>query len=167
MKEVYPNLWIGGQDDYEGTARHESAWRIVQACHSPYHKEALGYRGEGAPKNHPEYLMAYREQPKRLILNMIDADTSQYFRRDLFDAAFDFIQEGLGSGDRVLVHCNMGYSRGPSIGLLFMASKGLVIPSSSLRQAAEAFLKIYPKYQPGTGVWQFMEEHWDEYCPST
>jgi len=167
MIKVSPNLWIGNEDDYEGEARFDAGWRFVQACHSPYHKNALGYSGRGAPKDHPEYLMAYREDPKRLILNMIDADTSKYFRRDLFDASFDFMQEGLDAGDQVLVHCNMGFSRGPSIGLLFLSSRLHLLPTSSLEDAAVAFQKIYPRYQPGSGVWEFMKEHWDEYCLSS
>jgi len=70
MIEIVTNLFIGSQDDYELTVRHETGWRVIHACKEPYHRQALGYRGQGAPRNDPEYLVAVRGE--RLMLNMVD-----------------------------------------------------------------------------------------------
>jgi len=72
MIEIYPNLYIGNEDDYESKVRSETGWCVVHACKDPYHRQALGYTGRAAPKEHPEYLIARRDN--QLILNLVDAD---------------------------------------------------------------------------------------------
>ena len=52
MKEIYPNLHIGSQDDYENIVKQQDGWFIIHACKEPYHRQALGYSGQGAPKTH-------------------------------------------------------------------------------------------------------------------
>ena len=54
MKEIIHNLYIGSQDDYEQVVKYEVGWRIIHACKEPYHRNALGYKGQGAPKESPE-----------------------------------------------------------------------------------------------------------------
>jgi len=162
MIEVYPGLHIGDERDYELQVKHLDGWRIVHACKEPYHRRELGYRGKGAPKNHPEYLIAPRGH--RLILNLVDAPDPAYIPKEIVDAALDFIAEGLRSGHKVLVHCNLGESRSPAIGLLYLAAFTGKIPSDSLEKAESAFLKIYPGYRPSTGIRGFLAQHWGEYC---
>jgi hypothetical protein len=57
MIEVTRNLFVGNNNDYN-LIQSESDWAIVHACKEPYHRNALGYSGQGAPKEHPEYLVA-------------------------------------------------------------------------------------------------------------
>ena len=45
---------------------------LPASSHATYHRQALGYRSRGAPKDHPEYLVARRGN--RLILNIVDAN---------------------------------------------------------------------------------------------
>ena len=162
MIEVYSGLYIGDERDYELQVKHQDGWRIVHACKEPYHRKELGYRGRGAPKDHPEYLIAPRGH--RLILNLIDPDDPAYIPKEIIDAALDFIGEGLGSGHKVLVHCNLGESRSPAIGLLYLAAFTGAIPSSSLEEAEAAFLEIYPGYRPGAGIRGFLKQNWSVYC---
>ena len=48
------------------------------------HRDALGYSGKAAPKGHPEYLLARREN--RLILNLVDANDPRLFAKEIIDA---------------------------------------------------------------------------------
>jgi len=70
MIEVYLNLFVGDQSDYEINVATQEGWAVVHACKEPYHRQALGYRVRGAPKDHPEYLVARRGN--RLILNIVE-----------------------------------------------------------------------------------------------
>jgi predicted protein tyrosine phosphatase len=142
--------------------KHQDGWRIVQACKEPYHRRELGYRTRGAPKSHPEYLIARRGH--RLILNLVDAPDPAYIPKEIVDAALEFIDDGLRSGLQVLVHCNLGESRSPGIGLLYLAVFTDAIPSGSLEKAESAFRDIYPEYKPSLGIRGFLNQHWREYC---
>jgi len=61
MTEIHPNLFIGNENDYEFKVKNREGWNIIHACKEPCHRQTLGYSGRGAPKGHPEYLMAKRE----------------------------------------------------------------------------------------------------------
>lgn len=160
MIEIYKNLYIGNQHDYEINVSNKSDWCIIHACKEPYHRALLGYTGRGAPKNHPEYLIAKRNN--RLFLNIVDADSPDYIPKEIIDSALVFIEESLLAGKSCLVHCNLGESRSPSIGLLYMLSKGL-LPKSTLPMAEEEFKKIYPAYNPKMGIRGFIMRYWNDY----
>ena len=161
MIEIYPNLFVGTQDDYERTVKSQPGWWVVHACKEPYHRQLLGYTGRGAPKEHPEYLLARRD--KRLFLNLVDVEDPAYVAKEIIDAALGFISEGLKSGGKVLVHCNLGESRGPSIGLLYLAAHTDKLPKTGLSDAEIAFLKIYPMYSPKRGIREFLRMNWGRY----
>ena len=128
----------------------------------PYHRRELGYSGQGAPKDHPEYLIARRGH--RLILNLVDAPRPAYIRKEIIDAALEFIQTALQEEVRVLVHCNQGESRSPGIGLLYLARFTDVLPLETLEAAENSFRSLYPRYNPGGGMRGFMALNWDEYA---
>ncbi len=161
MIEVYPNLFVGDQNDYEFTVKAQDGWAVVHACKDPYHRAALGYSGRGAPKEHPEYLVARRGH--RLILNMIDPDDPAYIPKELVDAALEFIHEQLSAQQRVLVHCNQGNSRGPGLALLYLAKFTDKLPKTSYSEAVPKFRESYPAYFPSSGVSGFLEQYWSEY----
>ena len=161
MIEVCPNLFIGDQSAYENNVRGQEDWVIVHACKEPYHRNLLGYRGRGAPKSHPEYLIAIRDN--RLFLNLIDPENPVYIPREIIDAALEFIDKGLKDGKKVLVHCNQGESRSPGIGLLYLAIHTDLINKESLNNAEIDYQKIYPSYNPSGGISGFLEMNWDEY----
>lgn len=161
MIEIYANLFIGNEGDYEGDVRHQTGWRVVHACKEPYHRRALGYKGRGAPKEHPEYLIARRDH--RLILNLVDAPSSDYIPKEIIDAALDFIDQALKSRHRVLVHCNQGESRSPGIGLLYLAAYTDRLPTDDFESAEKAYRSVYPPYAPSTGMRGFMMKNWNVY----
>jgi len=161
MIEIYSRLFIGTETDYETTVRHQDGWWVVHACKEPYHRRLLGYRGRGAPKGHPEYLLA--ERGNRLFLNLVDADDPAYIPKEIIDAGLRFIDKALKSGGRVLVHCNLGESRSPALGLLYLAVHTDVLPRASFAEAEAAFRRLYPAYSPKGGMRGFLQIYWDEY----
>lgn len=161
MIEICPRLFIGCEADYEMTVKRQDGWWVVHACKEPYHRRLLGYRGRGAPKGHPEYLLA--ERGNRLFLNLVDADDPAYIPKEIIDAGLGFIDRALRSGDRVLVHCNQGESRSPALGLLYLAIHTDVLPHASLVEAEKAFRRIYPAYSPKGGMRGFLISYWDHY----
>ena len=161
MIEIYPNLFIGDQSAYENQVRGQEGWVIVHACKYPYHRDLLGYSGRGAPKSHPEYLIAIRAH--RLYLNLIDPPNPDYIPREIIDAALEFIDKGLKDGKKVLVHCNQGESRSPGIVLLYLAIHTDLLNKESLNNAEIDFRKIYPSYNPSEGIRGFLEINWNEY----
>ena len=160
MIEVIPNLFIGTEEDYELHVKGKTDWVVVHACKEPYHRRALGYTSRGAPKDHPEYLIARRTNS--LILNLVDSPDPSYIPKTIIDTAIQYIHEALGRSHKVLVHCNMGESRSPSIGLLYLAKYTDKVPKE-FAMAEQAFREIYPYYRPSTGVRGFLFRNWDSY----
>ncbi len=160
MIEIYPNLFIGTVDDYEFQVKGQEGWSVVHACKEPYHRRELGYTTNGAPKGHPEYLIAKREN--RLILNLVDAPNPAYIPKEIIDAALEFIQKGLSEGRKMLVHCNLGESRSPSIALLYLATYTDRLPKE-FSAAEHEFRQIYQSYNPGAGMKGFLVQNWGNY----
>lgn len=163
MIEIYKNLYIGDENDFKRSVLHggeKEKWAVVHACKEPYHRDLLGYTDKGAPKNHPEYLTAIRGNT--LFLNLIDADSSSYIPEEIIKTALLFIDAQLTDKKKVLVHCNRGESRGPTIGLLYLTQIGML--EGTFGDIEKAFKKIYPNYFPGTGMRDFAESHlYEEY----
>jgi len=164
MTEVHKNLFVGNEIDYDLTVKNQEGWSVVHACKEPYHRQALGYSGRAASKDHPEYLMAKRGN--RLILNLVDADNPAYIPKEIIDEALSFIDEQLSNRQKVLVHCNQGQSRSPGIGLLYLAKEG-IISNDSFREALNEFRAIYPGINMAGGMRGFLEENWKEYIKET
>lgn len=159
MKEIVRNLYIGSQDDYEYRVKKEPGWRVIHACKEPYHREALGYKSLGAPKESPECFFAYRGSD--LILNLVDVANPQYIPKQIIEEAIQFIDKHI-SESKILVHCNQGQSRSAVIGLLYLHHIG-EISTRNFRQAESEYSKHYPMYKPNNGMRMFAAENWDNY----
>ena len=162
MIEVHPNLFVGSQDD-EVAIRGQAGWYVVHACKEPYHREALGYTSRGAPRQHPEYLLA--ERPGRLILNLVDVAQASFIAPVIVESALGAIDRHIG-GFKVLVHCNQGLSRSPSIALLYLLKHTEVLGSQDPGVALLAFLKLYPPYAPAQGMADYVRLNWAKYLPA-
>lgn len=92
---------------------------------------------------------------------MIDPPTGKYFENVLFEKSLEFIDEHLNNGKKILIHCNQGISRSPSIGLLFLATKNK-IRNINFEMVMEDFQKIYPNYAP-SGIREFLTLNWSNY----
>ncbi len=160
MKKILDNLYVGNQQDYENTFFDDN-FSFCLAAKNPFHKDAVGYTGRACPKEHPEYLWAYREN--KLILNMVDAPSSLYFDKTMIDEALLFIEEELFKGKNVLICCNRGESRSASIGLLYLIKQGY-IKGETLEDCEVEFLRLYPEYNPGNGIREFVKMNFKEYA---
>jgi len=153
---IYDRLQIGSDDE---CFIKKDGWVTVHACKSPCHQNAVGYRGS-LPSDHPNYLVLEREN--NLFLNMIDPP-QPLFMMPLFTNFMKFISVYWGGGKNVLIHCNKGESRAPSLGLLFLAKHVNVINNESYIKAKREFMKIYPFYTPGTGIQIYLETNWNNF----
>jgi predicted protein tyrosine phosphatase len=161
MIEVYPNLYVGSEDD-ERRIRGQAGWFVVHACKEPYHRHALGYRTPGAPKNHPEYLIARRD--RRLILNLVDAPDARYIPVEIIDAAIAAIEANITAGN-VLIHCNEGKSRSPGIAFLYLRKNTDLFRAMDIDAAIAQFRLIYPSFVPGVGIAGFIRGNAARYSP--
>jgi hypothetical protein len=161
MIEIYRNIFVGDQNDFEnGVALEKEDWAVVQACKEPYHRNALGYSGRAASKEHPEYLIALREN--RLILNLVDVDNPDWISPKIINRAIEFIDESVESGKQVLVHCNQGVSRSAVIGQLYLAHLGK-FSECSFEGAERQYSSIYPSYNPANGMREYARINWEKY----
>ena len=168
MIEVYPSLWVGSGEDLPSTLTPEQTvkdgWFVVSASKFPWHRDALGYTGRAVANTHPEYLIAARD--RRLILNLVDAPDPAYVREEIVTTALEMIDASLSGGLKVLIHCNQGQSRAPTLALLWLRWGAASVVSYYLRKmsyddAAEAFRGIYPSFAPAGGMEGYARAHWE------
>ena len=160
MRDVAEKLYVGTVRDVVPIGPPE--WSLVSATQT-IHYPLLGWdRKFNKPdQSHPNYIVL--EQEHHLSLNWVDGPARLYRWSGpaTFQRVLDFIDREL-SGDRnVLIRCDQGYSRSPSIALLYLAKRQHRIPSESFLTARAAFEGIYPGYQPG-GIADYLNEVWSE-----
>ncbi len=155
MTQVFDRLFVGTVRDCMASSEE---WSIVHACKSPCHQTAVAYRGSLRPE-HPHYLIL--EQDGDLFLNLIDPPLP-LFKEESFNTFLRFSHDAWLGGRKVLVHCNQGESRAPTLALLLMAKRLGALPRDTYTAAAAAFRSRYPRYTPGRGITAFMHDHWGE-----
>lgn len=163
MIQVAPYLHVGSEADYQALQSLyvpdvlADKWAIVHACKEPHHRAMLGYSGRAAPKDDPEYLFGIRGN--RLMLNLIDAADPAYVPKAIVDAAIAFMTANLGGGRHLLVHCNQGRSRSPTLAMLYLAP---TLPAD-FEVAEKAFKKACTDYEPAVGMREFARQNWKDY----
>lgn len=158
--EVHPNLFVGSERDCPFATRGRLApeeLAVVHACKSPCHQKAVGYRGN-LPPDHPHYLVLDRGND--LFLNMIDPQ-KPLFMPPLFERSLEFIEKHVKIR-KVLIHCNLGNSRSPSLALLYMAKRAKVISDESYPAAVQDFRPVFPGYHPGLGIQIYLSQNWNQ-----
>jgi hypothetical protein len=137
----------------------DEEWAVVHACQSPCYDRALRERaGKGADAGSPPVL----EDEYNLYLDILDP-LEPTFERQVFTESLAFLREHWEAEREILVHCNAGRSRSPSILLLFLAKELGVISESDFDSAKADFLSLYPEYWPTTtGIQTYLREHWEE-----
>jgi hypothetical protein len=156
MIEIHPNLFIGNMDDAAKVVGIEG-WHVIHAAKHPYHQQALGYKSQAAPKDHREYLIARR--PGLTILNLVDAPNPAYIPDEIVTAALADIDANLAVG-KVLINCNQGLSRAPTLGLLYLRRHTDRFANMSHEEAVAEFKGIYPDYAPAGGMDGYAKGHW-------
>lgn len=156
MKEIYKNLFIGSDIDCM-TASRNNEFATIHACKT-CHQKVLNYT-KSLSSTHPNYLIY--EHDNHLFLNMVDMSNefSPIYTNPMIKVALDFINRNIPNKE-ILIHCNLGQSRSPSIGLVYLAIKG-IINNKSYKDAISDFIKIYPDYNPGNGIALYLEHNWN------
>lgn len=152
MNKVYEGVYVGDSDScFIGTSMV-----VVHACKFPCYHQMVGK----VPKDHPDYF--YKEEDSHLFLNMVDVPNPAFFQIDTVQRTIDFLHEHYLNHRKILIHCNWGYSRSASLALLFLAKKLRVVPDNYLL-AKEAFLGMYPDYNPTRGIDLFLNDNWEKF----
>lgn len=94
-----------------------------------------------------------------LFLNMIDPDRPLFILRS-FESFLQFVDIEIINMD-VVIHCNKGESRSPSLALLYMAKRLNLLPTASYDSAATLFSNKFP-YNPSRGIKIWMRNNWDK-----
>ena len=148
---VSPNLYFG---DLNAGHRAAPDAAMVHACKDPCHKQAVGYDHK-LDSGHPSYLK--HERGHHLYLNMIDPP-KPLFQRATFEIFFEFVDRHI-SERRVVIHCNQGMSRAPSLTLLYMAKRLQLLPDTDYASARRVFEQQFP-YSPGAGIETYLSAEW-------
>jgi hypothetical protein len=94
-----------------------------------------------------------------MALNMLDLDDPHYVDPDMILTGLNFVKDALLSGQKVLIACNAGHSRGPTVGLMFLKYIG-DLPNISYLRSVYLFHHIYKGYSAAQGIEQFARTHW-------
>ena len=154
MNQIFEGLYVGNQED-----EPDQDMFCIHAAKNPFHCDAVGYKGN-LDKSHENYLML--ERPGNLYLNLIDPPfkLAGEYTDPIFKRAILFIAEAIVDDKEVLVRCNKGLSRSPSIIMAFMAKSGMITNESFKKSKAEFTKDFYPEYEPGQGISLYLEENW-------
>ncbi len=154
MKEIAENLYVG--DDFD-CSMVGLDFAIIHACKT-CHQKGVGYRGN-LFSSHPNYLIY--ENSNNLFLNLVDMDREllSKYTHPIIKSALNFIREHI-IAKKILVHCNQGQSRSPSICLVYLAQNGN-ISSNSYMNAKRDFVKLFQNYQPGRGIERYLQKNWE------
>ena len=154
MKAITENLYVGTDFDCSTVG---SDFAVIHACKT-CHQKGVGYRGN-LSSLHSNYLVY--ENHNNLFLNIVDMDREllSKYTHPIMKSALNFIRDHIKT-EKILVHCNQGQSRSPSIGLVYLAQNGN-ISSNSYINAKEEFVKIYPEYLPGKGLELYLHKNWE------
>lgn len=97
-----------------------------------------------------------------LYLNIIDPPIP-LFKPELFSSFLNFAMKHWDNDKKLVIHCNQGELRAPSLALLFLARTLAVIDDSSYSSASSEFQKCYPLYFPGEGIQAYFTQNWAKF----
>ena len=155
MEATIAGLFIG---DLTDCTTGDENMAVVHAAKTPCHQEIVGYDGT-LPNNHKYYLKY--ETKSDLYLNIIDPPIP-LLKIETFKYFLDFVQRIWYIEKRdILIHCNQGKSRSPSLAILALAYLE-IIDNDSYKSARENFESYGIEYTPGKGIERFLSDHWLE-----
>lgn len=154
MHMILSHVWLG--DDRDGRILVEDnltvptilfpdpVWAVVHAAKDPWHREMVGYTSRAAPADHPERWTA--RKGNRLALNLVDMPQQDpALILPILTTASEFISSALSHQRAVLVHCNQGQSRAPSVILAWLLTQ---LPTLTWPEATA----LIPHPLPDTGI---------------
>ena len=99
-----------------------------------------------------------------MSVNFVDAKDPKYYNYQnngakVFMQILDFMD--VNKDRKILVNCNQGQSRSPSLVLLYLAKRLMLISHNSFEEAKKDFMQIYPNYLPALGIQLFLTQSWN------
>jgi hypothetical protein len=155
--EIIPRLFVG--DAADAPKAKEKGFAIAAMCKEcpDGHRATLGYKTPGATKG-PDYFFV--ERGKHFAGNLIDVDDPDFIRPEVINPALAFIKKHYENGEKVLVHCEKGHSRGPTTAFMFLRSIGEL--PYGFKRSEKIFKTLYPKYSPAVGIHSYARTNWVE-----
>lgn len=149
-------IYVGTKDD--SRLRSDPSWAVVNTAKT-VHIEVKGW-SNAPPRDHPDYLAF--EEGQFLSFNWVDGAARMYdwSGPESFTRALDFIDKWYESKN-ILINCDLGQSRSPTVALLYLSKRLHLIPDDSFADARSAFQVLYPDYAP-SGIAEFVAAHWAE-----
>jgi hypothetical protein len=157
MKQIINRVYVGDEEDAPKAL--EQGFAVASMCKEcPVgHRSMLKYDTLGAPQG-PDYYFVKRG--KHFAANLIDVDNPDFIPEEVINPALDWIKEHYDKGDKILIHCEKGHSRGPTTTMMFLRSIGEL--PYSFRISYKIFKTLYPKIDPAKGIEIYARKHWDE-----
>ena len=154
-QHIIGNLYVGDDDAYEQVKDLDN-WGILRCCKfgPGGHKDTLDYKTNSAPKG-ANYLSV--DQHNRRALNFIDPQDPNFIPLEMIKKGLSFVDERLQAGDKVLVACNSGHSRGPTTAMLYLRAIGEL--AGNFHFSENIFRTLYPNYSPGIGMRAFASQN--------
>lgn len=165
MTEIYTNIFIGSEQDHR-FIQHQLNWAILHCCKNPFHCQFVGYKGS-LPPNHPDY--ALKRIGNEMALNLVDMNqfSANYldFNRNMFATAFEFLDEYKMKDYKLLIHCNQGESRAPTLGMLYAARFG-AFDYADFDTSVQKLRLMYPGYNPKQNIYITVKSLWCDFVPN-
>lgn len=143
MKLIIDGLYVGSQNNFFELMQNEN-WVFVQAAREPFFLKECDLKYISSEK---EPLFVIKQN--LIALNLSDSrDESTSELMIMASTALRFIKENLDNDKNVLVHCNHGVSRSPSIALMYVLKNTGLLSNKTFAEIIETYKSIYPKYNP-------------------
>lgn len=161
MIEIAPRLFIAKESDIANLTPAD--YSLCSLAHT-YHYQMHGWKKGENRKNDPCYVMCSHGN-QILSVNWVDGQAHLYNWEgkgvENFQKILTWIEYQLDHNRQVIIMCNQGLSRSPTIALLYLAKVLARIPNQTFSKARTAFEKLYPDYAP-KGIADFVATHWNE-----
>lgn len=145
ITRVSHNLFVA---DIEGhTIKSGKDTAILHACKYPCYDSVSN---NDVSTRSLDYL--FIEQGNNMYLNIIDSGKPLFYK-DTFDFSLLFIEKHINERE-VIIHCNKGQSRSPSIAMLYL------FRDLKYREAQNRMYDIYPYYNPSLGIDEYLGNNW-------
>ena len=153
MAKLTDSLFIGDDTFCQPGGSNIAVVHGCKTCHA----RVLNYKGS-LPNTHAYYLVY--PQPYNLYLNLIDPPVP-LFKIDSFKMFLNWTMQHVEKSRPILIHCNKGDSRAPSLALILLSKGQHLITDESFEAARTEFVEKYlPTYAPGQGITIFLRENW-------
>ena len=143
------NLFIGNKDDEKNINKGDFV--IIHACKS--------YFDQIPKSNIYKKNTKIKELNEELFLNWVDLPESSDFDIDTFNLALGWMKENYTTKKEILIHCDWGQSRSPTLAMVFMAKILKILPDN-FYEALKEFKILYPEYVTPSGISKFVKENW-------